>query len=131
MESIKINKVDIPVKEQEFTDCNILKAIVGTTGWQKGKWDCRTYFALVDEACTNMHGEVLESRDGIDTKMVATYFEGETELITLMCALKFSLDTLVEKAKETIPGFDLDRAYEARTKDYSADPSDNPEALPF
>lgn len=118
MKEITIGKAVIPVKEQEIADANIIKAVVGTTGWQKGKWNCHTYFAIADSACTNMSGEVL--RDNYDeTRMVAMYLSGETELVTFICALKFALDTLTEKAKETIPGFDLEEAYEARTKDYS------------
>ena len=119
MKEVHIGKVTIPVETQEIADCNILEVIAGTTGWNKDKWDCHTYFAIADGACTNLYGTVIKDDSGIEDKMVAVYLNGETELVTFICALKFALDTLTAKAKETIKDFDLEKAYEERTKDYS------------
>lgn len=121
MKEVKIGKAVIPVEEQKIADANVLRVIAGTTGWQKDKWDCHTYFALCDEACTNLEAVVIKDKNGEDDKMVAIYLNGETELVTFICALKFALDTLTAKVRETIPGFDLDRAYAERTKNYSQD----------
>ena len=116
---VQIGRAIIPVKTQEIADHNILGVIAGTTGWQKDKWDCHTYFAISDNASTNMNAVILKDDNDDEDKMVALYLNGESELVTFMCALKFALDTLTAKAKETIPGFNLERAYEERTKDYS------------
>lgn len=117
MKEVKIGKAVIPVEEQKIADCNIIKVIAGTTGWQKDKWDCHTYFALCDEACTNLEAVVIKDKDGEDDKIVAIYLNGESELVTFICALKFALNTLAVKAKESIPGFDLEKAFKDYTKE--------------
>lgn len=113
MKEVKIGKAVIPVEEQKIADYNIIKVIAGTTGWQKDKWDCHTYFALCDEASTNLEAVVIKDKDGEDDKIVAIYLNGESELVTFICALKFALDKLTDKAKRTIPDFDLEKEYNA------------------
>lgn len=119
MKEVKIGKAVIPVEEQDIADCNIIRVVAGTTGWQKDKWDCHTYFAICDEACTNMEATILKDKNEDEDKIVAIYLNGETELVTFICALKFALNTLAVKAKESIPGFDLEKAYAERVKDYT------------
>lgn len=119
MKEVKIGKAVIPVEEQKIADANIIKVIAGTTGWGEDKYDCHTYFALVDEACTNLEAVVIKDKNGEDDKIVAIYLNGESELVTFICALKFALNTLAVKAKESIPGFDLEKAYAERVKDYT------------
>jgi len=118
-QTIKIGRVEIPVKEQEFADCNILSVKAGTSGWtvRGSKWDCRTLFSVKNEGCTVMRANVDTDMMGYTDK-VDIYFEGETELVTFICGLKFALDTLLEQAKATIPDFDLERAYKDRTGEF-------------
>ena len=130
MGSIKIKGAEIPLKEQNIADCNVLEVKAGTTGWCGHTLDCKTYLSIRDAACTNMYASVDTKGAGSETG-VQILLEGETELITFMCALKFALDTLTEKAKETIPGFNLDNAYEARTKVYDLGLDNNDDELPF
>ena len=105
MDKVTIRGVDIPVKEQEFVDCNILKCTVGTTGWQKGsKWDCRTILTISNEACTEMNGAVATDDYG-DVQAVSIYFEGETELTTFIHALRFAAKTLEEQLGHPLPEY--------------------------
>ena len=116
---VQIGKAVIPVEEQTISDANVLRVIAGTTGWGEDKWDCHTYFALVDEACTNMDCIVLRDKNNERDELAAIYLNGETELVTFICALRFALNTLAVKAKQSIPGFDLEKAYAERVKDYT------------
>lgn len=130
MESIEINGKTIPLKQESFAGHNILDVTVGSTGWAKGdKWDCGTYLELRDGGCTNMRGFV-ESDEWGDTKAVRLYFEGESELITLICALRFALDELTDKAKETIKGFNIDELYKSLTQPPVVDATTD-DGLPF
>ena len=111
---VKIGKAVIPVEEQKITDANTLRVIAGTTGSDD---DCHTYFALVDEAGTNWDCIVLRDKNNERDELAAIYLNGETELVTFICALKFALNTLAVKAKEVIPGFDIEKAFADRVKE--------------
>lgn len=110
---ISIGNVDIPVFEEEFPSHNIISVKVGTSGFQEGeehRYDCKTYLRISNNACTQMKAVVVEEDEG-RAENVQILFEGESELITFMCGLKFALDTLVEQTKGFLPDFDLDKCY--------------------
>ena len=110
---VKIGKAVIPVEELTISDMNVLRVIAGTTGWGEDKDDCHTYFALVDEGGTNMDCIVLRDKNNERDELAAIYLNGESELVTFICALKFALDKLTDMAKTTIPDFDLEKEYNA------------------
>lgn len=114
MKEVKIGKAVIPVEEQKIADANVLRVIAGTTGSND---DCHTYVALVDEGHTNMDCIVLRDKNNERDELAAIYLNGESELVTFICALKFALNTLAVKAKESIPGFDLEKAFKDYTKE--------------
>jgi hypothetical protein len=105
MDKVTILGVDIPVKEQEIVDCNILKVTAGTTGYKNNKWDCRTFFAISNYASTNMNAAVGTDDYG-DVNNVSIYFEGETELTTFIHALRFAAKTLEEQLGHPLPEYE-------------------------
>ena len=115
---ISVGNVDIPVVEEEFPSHNIISVKAGTSGWQNDdahRYDCKTYLRIQDNACTNMKGIVVEDDYG-EAESVQILLEGESELITFICGLKFALDTLVEQTKQRLPDFDLKKTYEELTQ---------------
>ena len=78
----------------DFYSCNILEAEAGTNGLQGGDTGhgCRTYIRLQDAGSTDM--TVHTYRDKYGSEGVEIILGGDTELQTIVGALKFIAKTL-------------------------------------
>ena len=115
MEKIKFNKRLLkdcygdPDKEigtctKEIVSANILEVEAGTTDYKGGDsgHGCRSYFRIKDLASTDMR--VNSSNDSIHGSYVEVTLGGDTELYTMIEALRFIADVLDngETTKESI-----------------------------
>lgn len=113
---VTVGTVEIPLMERSFPSNNILRIKTGTSGQgHDNVLDCKTVFSIYDAACTNMRGHVIEDEVG-NAESIQIILEGDSELVTFVCGLKFALDTLVEQIKQKSPEFDLEKCYEALTE---------------
>lgn len=89
-----VKDVDIPIKEKEIVDCNILHVEAGTTGLKGGDTGHggRTYFSITDEASTDMEVNVFDN--GFEVML-----GGDTELETMIEALEFIVKIFKEGRK--------------------------------
>lgn len=100
-----MKKVEIPVREKEFIHYNILKATVGTTGYNENyKMDCKTYVKLEDLWGTNwkilVNGEVVAGYDSL--KNIELVLSGNAELESFIEFLKFAISELDSRYIKTI-----------------------------
>lgn len=92
---------EISTYTRDVVSCNILSTEAGTTGYMGGDsgHGGRTYFSIKDEACTDMDVRITRDRyghcDGFEV-----YLGGDTELETMIKALKFITKVLEEESKE-------------------------------
>lgn len=119
---ISIDRIDVPCKEVEILNANIIKVAAGTTGYKGGDTGHggRTFFGIRNEAGTDMRitfsaerwnstgGELeVEEADGhtnifgrnLEADRICIEFGGDAELETFIEALEFALETLKEQTK--------------------------------
>ena len=83
--------------ERDIYSCNILSVEAGTTGYKGGDsgHGGRTYFRIKDEGSTDMKVRVTEDRFG--TESLEVFLGGDTELDTIIAALKFIVIALEDQ----------------------------------
>ena len=88
---------EITTFERDIYSCNILSVEAGTTGYKGGDsgHGGRTYFRIKDEGCTDMKVCVTEDRFGAESFEV--FLGGDTELDTIITALKFIVAALEDQ----------------------------------
>ena len=86
---------------REITDANILEVEAGTTGYKGGDsgHGGRTYFRIKDLASTDMRVKTVADCFG-HTDELEVVLGGDTELSTIIKALKFITRVLEEESKE-------------------------------
>ncbi len=86
---------------REITDANILEVEAGTTGYKGGDsgHGGRTYFRIKDLASTDMRVNTVTDCFG-HTDELEVVLGGDTELSTIIKALKFITRVLEEESKE-------------------------------
>lgn len=86
---------------REITDANILEVEAGTTGYKGGDsgHGGRTYFRIKDLASTDMRVKTVTDCFG-HTDELEVVLGGDTELSTIIKALKFITRVLEEESKE-------------------------------
>ena len=86
---------------REITDANILEVEAGTTGYKGGDTGHggRSYFRIKDLACTDMRVKTVTDCFG-HTDELEVVLGGDTELSTIIKALKFITRVLEEESKE-------------------------------
>lgn len=96
-----VNGVKIETKKGEIYNCNILGVEVGTNGYQGGDTGhgSRTYIRIEDLGSTDINAWVDRNKFN-ETESVTIKLGGDTELYTIIEALKFITETLEEQAKE-------------------------------
>jgi hypothetical protein len=105
MHEVKMKKsrmkdgTELTVFSREITDANILSVEAGTTGYKGGDTGHggRTYFRIEDLASTDIKVKAL-GEDG--DKGLAVMLGGDTELTTIIKALKFIVKVLEEEAND-------------------------------
>lgn len=103
MYEVKENKRVLPdgtkitTYTREICSCNILSVEAGTTGYMGGDsgHGGRSYFRISDEACTDMR--VCATEDKYGSPSVEVFLGGDTELETIITALKFIVRTLEDQ----------------------------------
>ena len=97
---ILLDGTKITTFAREIYNCNILSVEAGTTGYMGGDsgHGGRTYFRITDEGSTDM--TVLTSRNKFGLESVEVFLGGDTELETIITALKFIIKTLDDQRKE-------------------------------
>lgn len=85
---------------RDVYNCNVLEAEARTTGYQGGDsgHGGRTYFRIEDQAATNIRVRLLS--DNIGTTGFEVVLGGDSELETMICALKFITKVLEEESQE-------------------------------
>ena len=83
---------------RDVVSCNILEVEAGTTGYKGGDsaYGCATYFRIQDEACTDITVNPLGYRGDEGFEVV---LGGDTELSTIITALKFIVKVLEEESQ--------------------------------
>ena len=101
MNSKKIDGITVPTWEREICSANILSVEAGTTGLKGGDsgHGSRTYFAIKDEGGTDIEIERLTDSIGRD-RGFEVRLGGDTELETMIEALKFIVKVLEEQKEE-------------------------------
>lgn len=106
MYEVKENKrilpdgTEITTFTRDIYSCNILSVEAGTTGYMGGDsgHGGRTYFRIADEGCTDMRVRATEDKYG--SQSVEVILGGDTELGTIITALKFIIRTLEDQRNE-------------------------------
>lgn len=84
--------------QRDVVDCNILEVVAGTTGYKGGDsgHGGRTYFSIKDLAGTDIRVKTIgsEGRGGFEVTL-----GGDSELETIIQALKFITEALEDEAK--------------------------------
>ena len=82
---------------REIHNCNVLSVEAGTTGYMGGDsgHGSRTYFRIKDECSTDMRARVSEDKFG--SEIVEVFLGGDTELETIITALRFIAKTLEDQ----------------------------------
>lgn len=85
---------------RDIYNCNILSVEAGTTGYMGGDsgHGGRTYFRIKDEGSTNMRGRVSEDKFG--SEIVEVFLGGDTELETIITALRFIAKVLEDQKND-------------------------------
>lgn len=97
--SRSIDGIRFKTKKREFMSCNTFLAEAGTTGYKGGDsgHGGRTFFSIKDTCCSDIETNIVEGDGG-------TGFEvrigGDTELYTIIEALKFIVQVLEEQKGE-------------------------------
>lgn len=95
MYEIKSSERDgITTWTREITSANILEVEAGTNGLKGGDTGhgSRTYFRIEDLACTDMTANV--TKNGFEVRL-----GGDCELVTIIEALKFIVNTLEDQVE--------------------------------
>lgn len=97
----KVNGKEIETWEREIYDANILSVEAGTNGYQGGDTGhgCRTYIRISDEGGTDISARAITDRFG-DTHGVEIALGGDSELSTIIEAMKFATKVLEDQIKE-------------------------------
>ena len=119
---VSVDRIDIPCKEVEILDANIIQVAVGTTGYKGGDTGHggRTFFGIRNESGTDMRltfvaskwpsqGGQLETEEAdghtdvygcnLEAQRICIEFGGDAELSTFIEALEFAVETLKEQTK--------------------------------
>lgn len=91
---------EITTYTREVYNANILEVEAGTTGYRGGnsRHGGRTYFRIEDEGCTDISVLPMHGRYG--TAGFEVILGGDTELETVIRALKFITKVLEDESKE-------------------------------
>lgn len=91
---------EITTFTRDVYNCNVLEAEAGTTGYQgDGSFRSgRTYIRIEDAGCTDISVRLLT--DNFGTTGFEVVLCGDTELETMICALKFITKVLEDESKE-------------------------------
>jgi hypothetical protein len=97
----KVNGKEIETWEREIYDANILSVEAGTNGYQGGDTGhgSRTFIRISDEGGTDITARAITDRFG-DTHGVEIALGGDSELSTIIEALKFITKVLEDQIKE-------------------------------
>lgn len=99
----KVNGKEIETWEREIYDANILSVEAGTNGYQGGDTGhgSRTYIriSISDEGGTDISARTITDRFG-DTHGVEIALGGDSELSTIIEAMKFATKVLEDQIKE-------------------------------
>lgn len=98
-----INEKTVETLTKEFLAANAISVEVGTNGFKGGDsgHGSRTYFKLKDLGGTDLEMRVRPAYVGdIITQEVELIFEGDSELMTFIKALKFAVKVLELQAGE-------------------------------
>lgn len=103
MYEIKRNERHVPggyfiTYQRDIFSHNTLEVEAGTTGYGDSRHDCHTYFRITNGGCTNIH--VKTKGDDGDEGFEVT-LGGNSELETIIRALKFIVKILEEQANDT------------------------------
>lgn len=93
---IEVDGHEFPVYRKEITSANIIEAIAGTTGYQGGDsgHGCRAFIRIRDLASTDIRITKIEPYgDGVEIIL-----GGDTEVMTMIEALRFIADVLEKEA---------------------------------
>lgn len=119
MNHITVDGINIPVKEKEIIDCNILEVKAGTTGHRGGDsgHGGRTILHLKDLGSTDMRlnflSQPLENSKvrfipggrvagkNMEAESIEIVFGGDSELESFLKALRFAVMTLEEQINAT------------------------------
>ena len=99
-----MQKAKVPFKEiaeKEIPNCNILKVKVGTTGYCGGDagHGCRSFVMLTNLSSTDWKAAV-KSDPGGDVQSIRIDLFGDSELETIIEALRFAADNLERTANK-------------------------------
>lgn len=100
LETILVDGQEVPVLQEVFASCNSLRARAGTTGYRGGDsgHGGRTVILLRDEGGTDLSCEV-DGRGLLPAKEIRIVVGGDSELRTVLDALRFILATLEREAR--------------------------------
>ena len=86
--------------ERDIYSCNILSVEAGTTGYMGGDsgHGGRTYFRIKDEGSTDIKAHV--SKDKLGQEIVEVILGGDTELETIITAIRFIAKVLEDQKND-------------------------------
>ena len=99
--SRSIDGIRFKTKKREFISCNSFLAEAGTTGYKGGDsgHGARTFFSIKDTCCSDIYTNIVEAECGTGFEV---RINGDTELDTVIEALKFIVQVLEEQKGEKV-----------------------------
>lgn len=93
---ITIDGIQVPTDFLEIVDCNVIRVEVGTTGARGGDTGHggRTYFAIHNEASTDMRVRVDGGEWNGADRSLEIAFGGDSEMDTFIQALEYAVEAL-------------------------------------
>lgn len=92
---------EITTYTREIINANVLEVEAGTTGYKGGDWGHggRTYFRISNLGGTDMEVRLADSDRSIEEDGFEVILGGDTELMTIIDALKFIVKVLDEESR--------------------------------